>query len=351
MSTRARAAALIVATIALAGCDTVGYYAQAIGGQAELWRLARPLEQVIVDPQSSQTLKQRLQLAARIRAFASRELGLPDNGSYRTYADLKRRYVVWNVFAAPELSVQPKQWCFPIAGCVAYKGYFNKTRAEGLAAELARAKLDVFVSGVPAYSLLGYLDDPLLNTFIHYPAAELARLIFHELAHQVAYARGDTEFNESFAVAVAREGVRRWLLEHGSPDELQAFEQRQQRRSVFYATAEKYRRKLEGIYASAASAESKRAAKADVFSAMAREYAELKRSWGGFNGYDRWLGEHANNATLASIAVYTQQVPAFLGLLAKLGGDLPRFYMRVKQLADLPKDERSARLAEYGGTQ
>ena len=351
MSMRARAAVLAVASIALAGCDTVGYYAQAIGGQAQLWRLMRPVKQVIADPQSSLELKQRLELATRIREFASRELGLPDNDSYRSYADLKRRYVVWNVFATAQLSVQPKQWCFPVAGCVAYKGFFNKTQAEKFAAQLRGDGLDVFVGGVPAYSMLGYFDDPLLNTFIHYRPAELARLVFHELAHQVAYARDDTQFNESFAVTVAREGVRRYLLKHGSTEELQAFEQSLKRRAAFHAIAEKYRHKLEELYQSAASDESKRAQKAEIFSAMAREYAELKKSWGGFNGYDRWLGEHANNASLASIAVYTQLVPAFQGLLAKLGGDLPRFYAQVKRLADLPKDERRARLAEYGDVQ
>lgn len=351
MSMRARAAVLVIVSIVLAGCDTVGYYAQAIGGQAEIWRLTRPIEQVIADPQSSSTLKQHLQLAARIREFASRELGLPNNGSYRAYADLKRRYVVWNVFAAEELSVKPKQWCFPVAGCVAYKGFFNKVQAEGLAAELKRAKLDVFVSGVPAYSMLGYLDDPLLNTFIHYPPAELARLIFHELAHQVAYARGDTQFNESFAVTVAREGVQRWLRKHGATPELHAFEETLERRDAFHAIAQKYRRELEEVYASAASDERKRAAKAEVFGALAGEYGDLMKSWGGFKGYDRWLGEQANNASLVSIAVYTQQVPAFQALLAKVGGDLPRFYTQVKQLADLPKNERSTRLAEYGGTQ
>jgi len=340
-----RGAVLVMASFALAACDTVGYYVQAIGGQAELWRLMRPVEQVIADPQSSPTLKRRLQLAARIREFASRELGLPDNGSYRAYADLKRRFVVWNVFAAEELSVNPKQWCFPVAGCVAYKGFFNMAQAEALAAELKRAKLDVFVGGVPAYSMLGYLDDPLLNTFIHYPPAELARLIFHELAHQVAYAQGDTEFNESFAVTVAREGVQRWLRKHGSTHELNVFEESLERRDAFHAIAQKYRRELAEIYASAASDERKRAAKAEVFGALAIEYGDLKKSWSGFKGYDRWLGEQANNASLASIAVYTQQVPKFQALLAKLEGDLPRFYVQVRELADLPKNERSARLA------
>jgi predicted aminopeptidase len=338
-------AALFFVAVALSGCDTVGYYTQALRGQAELWRATRPVQEVITDPQSSTALKTRLELAERIRVFASRELGLPDNGSYRGYADLQRPYVVWNVFAAQALSVKPKQWCFPVAGCVAYKGFFKQTRADELAAQLRRQGLDVFVSGVPAYSTLGYLDDPLLNTFIHYPPAELARLIFHELAHQVVYTRDDTMFNESFAVAVEREGLRRWLKLHGTAQDQQAVEQRRVRRVAFHDLAEKYRRKLEEVYASEQSDERKLAAKAALFGALGAEYAELKASWGGFKGYDPWLGEQANNATLASIAVYTQQVPAFEALLASLGGDLSRFYAEVRQLANAPKSERAQRLA------
>lgn len=333
-------AAVFAAAALLAGCETIGYYAQAIGGQAELWRASRPAKDVIADPASPEALKSRLQRAARIREFASRELGLPDNGSYRSYADLKRAYVVWNVFATEPLSTKPRQWCFPFAGCVAYKGFFSKAQADALAEELRGQGLDVFVGGVPAYSTLGYLDDPLLNTFIQYPPAELARLIFHELAHQVAYARDDSVFNESFAVAVELEGVRRWLAQHGSAEELKTFEQGRARRAVFIELAARYRRKLEDLYASAQPREDKLAGKARLFAELRAEHAELKASFGGFRGFDPWLGDQANNATLASIAVYTQKVPAFQALLAELDGDLPRFFEEVRRLARSPKEER-----------
>jgi predicted aminopeptidase len=336
--------ACVLAILLLAGCDTAGYYVQAVKGQAEMWHATRPIEDVIADPAAPDALKRRLEQVRRIRDFASSELGLPSNSSYRGYADLKRPYVVWNVFAASTLSIKPRQWCFPIAGCVAYKGFFSRAEAEALAADLKRAGEDVFVSGVPAYSTLGYFNDPVLNTFIHYPPAELSRLIFHELAHQVAYARDDTAFNESFAVAVEREGVRRWMLAHGSAAELAAFHQSQERRAGFYVIAAKYRRRLEEAYASELPAQEKLGQKKAIFADMAVEYGALKQSWGGFKGYDRWLGEDANNASLASIAVYTQLVPAFQALLDSLAGNLPSFYAEARRLAELPKNEREARL-------
>ncbi len=340
----ARNACVLAIGLLVAGCDTASYYMQALRGQAEMWHATRPIDAVMADPEASQALKERLERAIRIREFASRELGLPDNGTYRGYADLKRPYVVWNVFAAAPLSIKPRQWCFPIAGCVAYKGFFSRTEAEALAAELRSAGDDVFVGGVPAYSTLGYLDDPVLNTFIHYPHAELARLIFHELAHQVVYVRGDTAFNESFAVAVEREGVRRWMAKHGSDAERAAFEQAQRRRAAFQAIAGKYRARLEELYASDLPAKEIFLRKRAVFTELAQEYEELKASWGGFKGYDPWLGANANNASLASVGVYTQLVPAFEALLQAAGNDLPRFYAEVKRLGELPQAEREARL-------
>ncbi|MCC6532860.1 MAG: aminopeptidase [Burkholderiales bacterium] len=319
---------------------------QAIRGQAEMWQATRPIDAVLADPMAPQGLKHRLEQAMRIREFASKTLALPDNSSYRGYADLKRPYVVWNVFAADPLSIKPRQWCFPIAGCVAYKGYFSRAQAEAHAEELRRNGDDVFLGGVPAYSTLGYFSDPVLNTFIHYPQAELARLIFHELAHQVAYATDDTAFNESFAVTVEREGVRRWMERYGSPAELEAFHQAQERRSSFYAIAGKYRRRLEGLYRSGLPADEMLARKQAVFAELAAEYQALKASWGGFRGYDPWLGAGANNASLASVAVYTHLVPAFQRLLETSGNDLPRFYAAARRLAELPKAEREARLKE-----
>ncbi len=335
---------LLVVVGALGGCETVGYYAQAVRGQAEVWYSTRSVDAVVADPGASPQLKERLQNASRIREFASRELGLPDNGSYRGYADLKRPYVVWNVFAAEPYSVAPRQWCFPVAGCVAYKGYFSKEEAEAFAEQLRRSGNDVHIGGVPAYSTLGYLSDPLLNTFMHYPPAELARLIFHELAHQLIYVSGDTVFNESFAVAVEREGVKRWMLRHGSPEALAAFYRSQERREAFQSLVLGYRSRLERLFASETDTQALAAGKTRIYAELDEAYQDLKRSWGGFRGYDRWLGVNANNASLASIAVYTQWVPAFESILVQSDGDLPKFYAEVRRLADMSKDERQAHL-------
>lgn len=335
--------ALVTAGL-LGGCETAGYYAQAVRGQAEVWYSTRSIDAVVADPGASPQLKERLRSARLIREFASRELSLPDNGSYRGYADLKRPYVVWNVFAAEPYSVKPRQWCFPVAGCVAYRGYFSKEEAEAYADELRRSGNDVHIGGVPAYSTLGYLNDPLLNTFMHYPPAELARLIFHELAHQLIYASGDTVFNESFAVALEREGVRRWLLRQGSPEALAAFHRSQERREAFQSLVLGYRGRLERLFASEADTQALAAGKKRIYAELDDAYQDLKRSWGGFSGYDRWLGINANNASLASIAVYTQWVPAFESILVQSDGDLPKFYAEVRRLAGMSKEDRQAHL-------
>ena len=210
----------VLLAVALAGCADLPYYWQAAGGQFELWQRSRPIAELVADQTTEADIKARLERVQAIRAFASRELGLPDNASYRTYADLGRPFVVWNLFAAPELSLTPKEWCFPVAGCVTYRGYFAEAGARALAGELEAQGLDTYVGGVPAYSTLGWFADPLPSTVIGYPDLDLARLIFHELAHQVVYVPGDTLFNESFATTVEREGVRRWAEAKGTPADL-----------------------------------------------------------------------------------------------------------------------------------
>jgi len=337
--------ALLVAVAAAAGCSTVGYYFQAVSGQMEVQRKARPIPEVIADPAITPELKAKLDRVEAIRNFASRELGLPDNGSYRRYADLGRPYVVWNVFATPEFSVTPRQWCFPFAGCVGYKGYFKKAGADDLAASLSAEHYDVFVGEVPAYSTLGWLDDPVLNTFIRYPDAEIARLIFHELAHQVVYVKGDSTFNESFAVSVEQEGVRRWLAAHGTDEQRREHEQAHARQEAFIDLVEKYRARLADLYAQSLAPDGMRARKQAVLAEMRQEYNGLKQTWGGFAGYDRWFRQPLNNAHFASIAIYTQLVPGFEQVLRDSGGDLPRFYARVKEIAKLPAPEREAKLA------
>lgn len=328
----------------VAGCANVSYYWQSVSGQLDVWRRERPVEEVIADPATAQALKDRLGRALEIRSFASRDLGLPDNRSYRRYADLERPFVVWNVFAAPEFSVQPARWCFLFAGCVSYRGYFSREGADRFAAALSAQGNDVYVSGVPAYSTLGWFADPVLNTFVQYPEAELARLVFHELAHQLVYARDDTVFNESFAAAVEQEGVRRWLSRIGDAKQLAEFERIRRIRGEFAQLVQKHRKRLESLYRTELAPETMRERKRAFLAELAAEYRTLKAEWGGYNGYDRWFEQQPNNAQLASVGIYNQLVPAFEALLERAGRDLARFYASVRQLAGLPRAEREEQL-------
>ena len=334
-----------LAAFALTGCSAAPYYWQAASGQLELWQKSRPIDDWLADPNADEQLKARLKQVQAIRAFASSDLGLPDNGSYRSYADLGRPYVVWNVFAAPELSLQPKEWCFPVAGCVGYRGYFAEQSAGSFAGRLKGEGYDTYVGGVPAYSTLGWFDDPVPSTIIGYTDTEVARLIFHELAHQVLYVKDDTTFNESFATAVEQEGVKRWVKAQNAPEKFARFQQSQARRRQFVALVLEYQGKLEAIYASSAADDEKRAQKAQTFAAMHADYAELKQSWGMPSGYDAWFAGPLNNAQIASVASYTEQVPAFQALLAQEQEDLKRFYAAARALGKLPKAERDAKLA------
>ena len=352
MARGGRVAALLLAVGAVgltAGCSTLGYYARSVGGHLAIVRAARPVSAWLADDWVSAALKARLELSQRIRDFATRELKEPDNASYRRYADLKRPYAIWNVVAAPELSLTLKTWCFAVVGCVGYRGYYEQAEADAFAAGLRARGLEVSVYGVPAYSTLGLLPfdafaDPLLNTFIGYPEGELARLVFHELAHQIAYAKGDTVFNESFATAVERIGAQRWLKERASPQAREEYERVEARRRDFRDLTTRYRDRLEALYDSAASDVAKRAAKAALMAQLRADYATLKRErWGGYAGYDEWFA-HANNASFGVLAAYTQLVPNFGRLFEREGGDFTRFYAEVKRLAALPQAERRAAL-------
>jgi len=254
--------------------------------------------------------------------------------------------VVWNVFAAPEFSVSPIQSCFPFAGCVSYRGFYSEEAARRHADALAKEGDDVYVGGVTAYSTLGWFSDPVLSTFIQYPEPEVARIVFHELAHQEVYVKGDTVFDESFAVAVEEEGLRRWLEREGTPAQRSAYVESRRRQAEFAALVLKYRVRLADFYARPLPAEERREGKRRLFEEMSGEYAALKASWGGFAGFDRLLARGPNNAFLASIASYTELVPAFRALLAQNKGDLPAFYGAVRELAKLEKAERDARLAK-----
>jgi predicted aminopeptidase len=292
-------------------------------------------------------LKGRLQRVREIRAYAARELGLPDNGSYKNYADLKRQFVMWTVVATPELSVKPNQWCFPVAGCVDYRGYYNKDAAQAFADDLRSRGFDVRVSGVPAYSTLGWFNDPVLSTFIEYPDAELARLVFHELAHQIAYAPNDSQFNESFATAVEEVGVARWLAEQGNDTLRDNYQAYQQRKDDFLLLMTQHRQQLEDNFSRSVGDVEKRQRKAEIFQSLRQEYAQIKQlRWEGYNGYDRWFSGTMSNADFALMATYHDLVPAFRQLLADKKS-LPSFYQAVRELSKLDKPARRKQLAVY----
>jgi len=341
---------LLAATVCLtSGCATLGYIGQSVGGHLDLMQRARPVDQWLADASTAEPLKRKLALSQKMRGFAVRELKLPDNASYTRYADLGRPAVVWNVVATPELSLKLKTWCFPVMGCVGYRGYFDKAGADALAAELRAQGLEVDVYGVPAYSTLGWTNwlggDPLLSTFIGWPDGEVARLVFHELAHQVAYASDDTAFNESFAVAVERIGGNRWLAQEGDAQQIRDFEATQQRREEFRALTLRARTALATLYNEADLDDTaKRQRKSEVLAQMRADYARLKsEQWGGFTGYDAFIAR-ANNASLAVQGAYNDLVPHFERLFERNGRDFHKFYDAVKRLAALPKDERQATL-------
>jgi predicted aminopeptidase len=341
---------LLAGTVCLtSGCSTLGYIGQSVGGHLDLLQRARPVEQWLAEASTAEPLKRKLALSQKMRSFAVSELKLPDNTSYTRYADVGRPAVVWNVVATPELSLKLKTWCFPVMGCVGYRGYFDKAGADALAAELRAQGLEVDVYGVPAYSTLGWTNwmggDPLLSTFIGWPDGELARLVFHELAHQVAYASDDTAFNESFAVAVERIGGNRWLAQEGDAQQIRDFEATQQRREEFRALTMRTRTALATLYNEADLDDAaKRQRKSEVLAQMRADYARLKsEQWGGFAGYDAFVAR-ANNASLAVQGAYNDLVPHFERLFERNGRDFHKFYDAVKRLAALPKDERHATL-------
>ncbi len=342
-----------LALLSFASCSSLGYYWQAMRGQFEISTKQRPIADWLENGSLTAQTRAQLQRVAEMRSFASRELGLPDNPSYRSYADLGRSYVLWNVFAAPEFSNELLQSCFPVAGCVTYRGFFAEEKARDYAAAMRRQGHDTYVGGVPAYSTLGWFDDPVLNTFIQYPEAELARLIFHELAHQIVYVKDDSMFNESFATAVEEEGIKRWVAARSADaaaapanatELAQQWQRGNQRRAQFRSMVARYREQLAALYAETISDASKRQRKARVFAALKSEYQQLVQSWGESASRSAWLKDELNNAHLASVATYTELVPAFHAMLAQRGGDLRAFYAEVKTVAGADKTQRLAQL-------
>jgi predicted aminopeptidase len=356
--------ALLTAVLALSGCQTFSFYRQAIKGQISLVTHQQRSDKLIADPETPEPLKKRLQLVTRLRAFADKDLKLPVDSHYEKYADLHRPYVVWNVEAAPEFSMEPKGWWYPLVGRLEYRGYFSERAAQGYARQLKKKGYDVYIGGATAYSTLGWFKDPILNTFIFEPEADLAETIFHELGHQRVFASGDTDFNEAFATTVGQEGARRWLRAKGDTVSYENYLAELKRTREFVHLVMKAREELEGLYGDertedgklkasrkprAASPEELRREKLKVFERLRSDYAKLKEQWGGRVDYDDWFGRDLNNARLNSVAAYYDLVPGFQRLLDLNGGDLEKFYEAASRLAGKKKAERQSWLRTTPG--
>ena len=341
----ARTLSLAALCVLLCGCGTL-YLMQTAGGELKVLRERVPIEQLLADPRTEPQLRARLVQVKAAREFAARELHLPDNSSYRTYADIHRDFVVWNVVAAPEFSVEPKHWCFPVAGCVTYRGYFREQHAREFANALAVQGYDVAIDGVPAYSTLGHFADPVLSSMLRYGDDDLAATIFHELAHQLLYVRGDSEFNEAFATTVEDVGLERWLAHQGGdPARMRVFRGEQALDERFVSLLIATRARLARLYASGLPRDEMRSAKAEIFNRLTGDIRALEKASGlGLALYEEWIASGVNNARLASVATYYDCVPGFMRLLEQADNDLLRFYASVRELARAPRGERHARL-------
>ena len=348
MQTFVRVAAVILMCVALSAC-ALPYYWQAVGGQIGLLRKRVPIDAVIADPQYDTTTRERLRTVAEIRRFAVEELALPDNDSYTSFVNMDRTYVVWNVIATEEFSIDPVRWCFPVAGCVAYRGYFDRDDALKFQRRLDARGLDTYSGGSGAYSTLGYFDDPVLNTMLVGDEYRVAGTLFHELAHQRLYFKDDSELSEGFATAVEEYGVELWLTRRADAEGLEAYEQQLQRRAALAELVATQRTRLETLYAGASSPEDLRESKAEAFDSIRTQYAALKQTWGGARDFDGWFDDSLNNATLVAISTYRRWVPGLRARLAQVG--LSEFYSELETLADLSADERAQTLEAWNEAQ
>ena len=357
---------LLMAVLALlglfqAGCRTASFYGQAIQGHCRIIFKQESIQHVLKEPSASESLKAGLRQVLELRRFAEAHLGLPAGRHYLNYAELRSQYVVWNVFAAPEFSLEAKEWWYPVLGRLSYRGYFKEALARQCADDLRASGMDVFVGGVDAYSTLGWFKDPVLDTFLDRDELSLADLIFHELAHQKLFIKGDTDFNEAFATAVAREGVRRWLRSRGDDRTAADYEILVARQDAFLGLLMRTRQELEALYAEAADGERRamnehalgntraeiRRRKAGLLASLRTDYEILKADWSGGVHFDRWFEWPVNNARLNAESTYHELVPGFENLLADAGGDLPEFFARVKAIGKLPDNERQQTLAGW----
>ena len=337
---------LILGTFTVSACSSFGYYMDLMSGHSELLEQQKPISEILANKKTESKLRQLLETSQKIRDFASKELYLPENDSYRTYANIKRPYAVWNVVAAKEFSIKPKKWCFLFVGCLSYRGYFSKEDASTYANELKKEGYDVYVAGAKAYSTLGWFDDPLLNTMMYKSEARRAGIIFHELAHQVVYIDDDSAFNEAFATTVEQEGIRRWMAKKGKNKQYEQYRVNKKRDAQLNALLRETREKLKQLYKTKINEKEKRQEKKLIFSLMQKKYQLLKKSWGDYTVYDKWMSQELNNAHLLLIATYHNLVPAFKAMLKKENNNLKKFYNAVEQLGQLDKEKRNKQLKQ-----
>jgi len=334
----------IITLISISSCSSVRYYAQAIGGHTKLLLQREAIEKAIADSDINAETAGKLRLTESIRAFANKS-GLTTGDAYTTYVKTGQPYVVWNVFAAPEFSLSLKQFCFPIVGCTSYKGYFRKSAAEKASVKLSSEGLDVFVGGVAAYSTLGWFSDPILDSFLVRSESQLAALIFHELAHRQLYVKGDSQFNESFATAIERYLLQKWLVEEQRLQELAAFEAAIKRQHQMLHLVSEIKKELDVVYRQDAALEIRRQAKQDLFIELRERYQVIQEGWQGNEDYRSWVMSELNNAKLGTLTTYNNWVVSFNALLTEENGDIPAFIASAKRLARLDRDRRDRRLA------
>lgn len=346
---------LLLALAASSGCATVGYYAQAVNGHFDLMSKRQPLEQVMNSEDTDPEIRRKLELLRDARKFAVVELGLPDNNSYNTFVKTGKKNVTWNVVATPEFSMSPKTWCFPVAGCVSYRGYFAEADAKSYEAKLKTQGFDTQIGGASAYSTLGWFDDPLLDTMLRGSDIRLTGVLFHELAHQVLYVKDDSSFNEAFATFVEQEGAKVWLKSIDRQDTIPAYESYLVRQIDFNRLLQQTRADLVNLFreqppeeGDSADNSQLREAKLAVFDSMVDNYEVLKAErWDGYDGYDNWFAKETNNARLIAVSTYLKWVPAFEELFVESGSDFKAFYAAATKLSKLPFEQRRAKLQEY----
>lgn len=342
--TRRRGWLFALSALMLSGCSTLAYYGQAVNGELQVLANRRPIAAVVADPTVAASTREQLEQVARARVFAVQVLALPDNGSYQDYVDLGRPYPVWNVVAAPALSVKPVEQCFPVAGCVSYRGYFSHAAARAHAESMRRKGLDVSLRPVIAYSTLGWFDDPVFNSMLNRGEASLVGTLFHELAHQLIYVKNDAAFNESFAMTVEQAGLRRWFRQRDKPKAWIRWQHEQAHNRAFNRLLLRTRQHLAAVYAGSASKKEKYAQKIQTFRQLKREYHDLRLGWGEDHRYDHYMSHALNNADLALAATYHRWIPAFQALLGEARGRLPAFYHAVRSLAAETPPQREAAL-------